>query len=329
MFIEMGGGPQANASFIAFESEDAVINYIKQPLYSQDTSELYTLSSAIIFHAGYPHWDYSIRLNMTEQFNYGTYDAVPTNINAVDISVHTYKDYPSLNNYQLNGPYLQAYLQMNYFTATDIVNSFIGTMACRGTGKCNSEAVVDVNAIGFADFPYPRVFISNFWKSLGSTFALLLIISVMYPLSNIVKSLVLEKESKMREGMMMMALSGEALWISWILHFFLLLLSLSILLTLASSILFNYSQNQYIFIYYFFFLMSSMSFCILMSTFFSKARTGSIITNILFLGGYFIYIGMSSSSSGNSRSSVMLACLHPSAAFVYGTLAFAVSILIK
>ena len=130
----------------------------------------------------------------------------------------------------------------------------------------------------------------------------------------------------MREGMMMMALTGEALWISWILHFFLLLLSLSILLTLASSILFSYSTSNYIFMYYFFFLMSSMPFCILISNFFSRARTGSIVTNILFLCGYFIYIGVSSSSSAGVKSSVMLACLHPATAFTYATLIFAVSI---
>ena len=323
--IEMGGGPQANTTFVQFASEDAVINYIDQPLYSQ-TSDLFILSTAIIFNGGYPHWDYSIRLNMTIINTYGNYDAVPTNIKAVDISVQTNQDYPQLNNYNLYGPYLETYEQMEYFVATDIVNSFIASMACRGTGKCASESVVNVNAFGFVDFPYAKVLISNFWSSLGSTFALLMIISVMYPLSNIVKSLIVEKESKMREGMMMMALTGEALWISWILHFFMLLLSLSILLTLASSILFSYSTSNYIFLYYFFFLMSSMSFCILVSTFFSKSRTGSIVTNLLFLCGYFIYIGMTSSSSSTSRSSVMLACLHPATAFTYATLIFAVSV---
>lgn len=149
----------------------------------------------------------------------------------------------------------------------------------------------------------------------------MLIIGLMYPLANIIKSLVHEKETKMREGMLMMALTGEALWISWVIHFILLFLPLSVILTFASMSLFEYSDKVLVFLYFFCFFMASTSYCILVSNFFSKSRTASIAGNLIFFAGYFIYVGLNSANTSD-RGTILIACLHPAAAFVYGTLAF-------
>ena len=57
-------------------------------------------------------------------------------------------------------------------------------------------------------FPNPKDVQDQFWANIGFSFALVIIIGVLYPLANIIKALVQEKESKIREGMMMMALHG-------------------------------------------------------------------------------------------------------------------------
>ena len=119
-----------------------------------------------------------------------------------------------------------------------------------------------------------------------------MIISLLLPLSNVIKALVQEKETKMREGMLMMALRGDALWVTWILNFMALFLPLSILLTISSNQLFQYSSSQYIFFYFMTFFISTTSYGVLVSSFFSKSRTASIMGCLVYFMGFFIYIGI-------------------------------------
>eukprot|EP01041_Mallomonas_annulata_P010963 gene10963-22907_t len=65
----------------------------------------------------------------------------------------------------------------------------------------------------------------------------------------------------------------------------------------------------------------SISYSIFISTIFSTSRSASIIGSLIYFGGYFIYVGLSSGSP--SRTTLLLSSLHPSAAFTFGTLAFA------
>jgi hypothetical protein len=134
------------------------------------------------------------------------------------------------------------------------------------------------------------------------------------------QALVQEKETKMREGMMMMALRGDALWLSWVLNFMALFLPLSILLTVASSQLFQYSDRAYVFYYFMTFFIASMSYGILISSIFSKSRTAAIVGSLFFFMGFFIFIGIEGGAP--SRSQILAASLHPAAAFTFGTNAF-------
>lgn len=220
-----------------------------------------------------------------------------------------------------SGPYLETYLSFNYFTLSDSVNSFINTMACRNVGLCNSTESVEVHVAGAADFPNVKELISGFWGQIGDFFALLMIIALLYPLSNNIKSLVVEKETRVREGFMIMSLRGDALWASWMIHFLALVIPLAIALTIIGTLLFIYSDVIYIFLYFFMFLLASTSYTILISVMFSKSKSASIVGCLLFFGGYFVYIGLSSNTL-ISRGQLMLACLHPATAFTYGTLAF-------
>ena len=149
-----------------------------------------------------------------------------------------------------------------------------------------------MSTLGLAHFPNKAVTNSGFWGAVGFLFALLMIISLLLPLSNVIKALVQEKETKMREGMLMMALRGDALWVTWILNFMALFLPLSILLTLSSRQLFQYSDSQYIFYYFMTFFISTTSYGILVSSLFSKSRTASIMGCLVYFMGFFIYIGI-------------------------------------
>lgn len=306
-----------NNSFVYFSSEGDFLSYMGSTAYAVDP-KLPIYSSAIIINQGYPAWDYTLRLNKTIGRGISVGATAPsTTIPFVDIKVKSGTAIPSTS----QDPYAISYLKANYYALTDVVDSFITTSSCLSTGLCSAGSKVTVNMAGIANFPNAYALQSGFWGLIGFLFALVVIIGIMYPLANIISALVREKESKIREGMMMMALHGEALWASWIFHFICLFLPLAIILTIIGTKVFPYSQPQYIFFYFMLFFLSSIAYCIFVSCFFTNSRTAAIIGNLVFLGGFFVYIGISTTDM-TDRGTLLAACLHPSAAFAFGTLAF-------
>ena len=93
----------------------------------------------------------------------------------------------------------------------DLVNSYIATTTCKSKGTCTGE--VDIVTIGAIDYPADKVTVSLFWLNLGYIFALLVILSLLYPIANIIRSLVQEKETRIKESMMMMALRGVGVYV--------------------------------------------------------------------------------------------------------------------
>lgn len=300
----------SRSTFTYFGSESEFLSYISSKAYSVDPA-LPIYSSAIIFNQGYPNWDYSVRLNRTYSIFGISLKSPSTAVPVNDISVKSSQ----------TSQFLKAYLQLGVYTIFDTVNSFIATnTVCQSTGNCQYADNVKINTIGTADFPNVSSLSQGFWSAVGFVFALLIIISLLLPLSNVIKVLVQEKETKLREGMMMMSLRSDVLWITWIMHFMCLFLPLSIILTIASRGLFKYSSPVYIFIYFLVFFISASSYAILVSNFFSNSRTAAIIGCLVFFMGFFIYIGLQNSNS--SRNSILAACLHPAAAFSFGTYSF-------
>lgn len=317
---ELADAPDDHVTFVFFESEGAFTSYYKSKGYSRDAN-VNIYSAALIFDSGAPNWDYTLRLNKTRVFQDDGNSLPQTKIDYVQDNLKTPDQDPEDDSTFGSGPYLEEYLYFNYFTLATTVNSFINTVTCQSAGLCNSTEKVDVRVLGVAQFPNVKELISGFWGQIGDFFALLMIIALLYPLSNNIKSLVVEKETRVREGFMIMSLRGDALWISWMIHFLALIIPLSIALTIIGAQLFIYSDSIYVFLYFFMFLLASTSYTILISVMFSKSKSASIIGCLLFFGGYFVYVGLSSNTL-ISRGQLMLACLHPATAFTYGTLAF-------
>ena len=300
------------STFVPFDSEDSFMGYVGSASYSVDPS-IPIYSTAIIFNSGYPNWDYTVRQNVTYTVFGVSVKSPSTALPVNNIAVKSPE----------TSPYLTGYLNLGTYTIFDTVNSFIATRTvCEviGNGNCRDSDRVDINTLGTADFPNVATMTQGFWSVIGFIFALLIIISLLLPLANVIKALVQEKETKLREGMMMMSLRSDVLWLTWIMHFMLLFLPLSIILTLAGRGLFTYSSPTYIFIYFLVFFISATFYAILVSNFFSNSRTAAIVGCLVFFMGFFIYIGLMNASP--SRSSILAACLHPAAAFTFGTNAF-------
>ena len=188
--------------------------------------------------------------------------------------------------------YSDIFLASGLIPLADIFNTYIATITCQQSGKCSAAQGVEITTIGGVEFPSPEYTENAFWSNVGFVFALLMILTLLYPIANVIRALVQEKETKLKEGMMMMALRGDVHYWSWIFHFMCLFLPLSIILTIAGKPLFSHSNLVYIWFYFMLFFLSATSFAYLMSNFFNKALTAAIVGIVLFFGGYFIFIAL-------------------------------------
>lgn len=217
-------------TFRVFPSEDDAIEKLTSNDYVFD-DHLGIFSALIVFKSGAPNWEYTVRFNQTTGLSRFSGD----NPSTVDPPEEIRCRDPSSCGYMSN------YFNLNYYTLTDVINSYFLTTNCASTGTCRA-ANISLNTLGGVDMPTAKYTTNGFWGAIGWLFALLMIVTLLYPLSNVIRDLVVEKETKLREGMMMMALQSNALWASWFFHFFCLFLSLSILLTIGGkAVLFKYS----------------------------------------------------------------------------------------
>lgn len=74
-------------------------------------------------------------------------------------------------------------------------------------------------------------------------FAILVVIMVLYPISNVISALVKEKELRIKEGLKMMGLTGAAHTASWVFHFVCIFFCISVLMVLLSGSVF---ENRYV-----------------------------------------------------------------------------------
>lgn len=127
---------------------------------------------------------------------------------------------------------------------------------------------------------------TGFFEVAQSVLAFFLTVCLLFPVSRLIRGLVAEKETKLREGMKMMGLSDAALLGSWMTTYALMFLISSVLITLVGSRSVWLSSNKgIIFITFWLYGLSCCSYCYLISVFFSRAKTASTLGVVLFLGG--------------------------------------------
>jgi ATP-binding cassette subfamily A (ABC1) protein 3 len=305
-------------SFKFFSSEQAIIDVLNSSTYSFSGD---MFSSAVVFHAGAPAWDYAVRLNKTYNTVSGSRRTdVTTSSGPLANSVKSSIINPR-SGFGNVSPYYLSYVEDGYVPLTNEVNTFIATKTCvdAAAGCTSMTDYFEYEMSQSNPFPSPAYSTNGFWGALGSLFSLLMIVVLLYPLANVISVLVREKEAKLREGMKMMALKSEVLWLSWWFNFIALFAPLSLLLTLVGRKLFEASDNQLVFLYFFVFFLSSTSYAIFMSTFFTNSRTAAIVGSLVFFAGFFIYVGLQGSTD---RTTIMIGCLHPATAFTFISLAY-------
>eukprot|EP01029_Cantina_marsupialis_P013220 TRINITY_DN2925_c0_g3_i1.p1 TRINITY_DN2925_c0_g3~~TRINITY_DN2925_c0_g3_i1.p1 ORF type:complete len:1768 (+),score=518.71 TRINITY_DN2925_c0_g3_i1:83-5386(+) len=129
----------------------------------------------------------------------------------------------------------------------------------------------------------------GFWVNLSGFIGLFTILSVIKPMGGIIKDLVGEKESKMRETLFIMnARRGSYRW-SWLLLYFIQMVFTALFMSVFSKYgnLAGNSDISVTFVVYLAFLLSCTSFMYFISVFFGRTKTASLVAIVLFLATYF------------------------------------------
>ena len=162
----------------------------------------------------------------------------------------------------------------------------------------------------FTPMPTPPYIDDQFADVVGTFLGLLFTVVFLWPVTRIIKLIVEEKETRIKEGMKMMGLYDSTLWLSWLLTYTLIFIITSIFITaITAKNVFQYSDKAYIFFFFLLAQMSFFSFCLLVSAVFSQSRVGSTFGALVFLAIFFPYYAVFQDSVSTAQKT--LACLSP------------------
>ncbi|KAM8881267.1 phospholipid-transporting ATPase ABCA1 isoform 2-T2 [Synchiropus picturatus] len=186
------------------------------------------------------------------------------------------------------------------------------------TGKTQSLGV-------FAQqMPYPCFVDDAFISGIGGMLPMFLVLAFMYTTCMIIKSLVLEKELRLKEVLRAVGIRNSALWLSTFIENIVLLTVPCALLSVMVKYgkVLQYSDPSIIFIFLLVFCLATITQCFFISTFFSKANLaaacGGLIYFVLYLPHILCYAWSDTLGFGVKVAVSLLSCV----AFGFGCESF-------
>jgi ABC-type lipoprotein export system ATPase subunit len=164
--------------------------------------------------------------------------------------------------------------------------------------------------VDFIPFPFRGYTSNGFYGLVLGILSFFFVIGFVFPVSRLIRGLVLEKEMKLREGMRMMGLSDAALFGSWLATYAIFWAILAIIITgVASRSMFKASSGGAIWALFFLFGLSATTFSYLISVFFSRAKTASSLGVVIFIAAYFPTFSVSGTDvSRGTKTAASLLC---------------------
>lgn len=284
-------------SFIlSFSSEDQLEDYVNDPDYNHIGYKNGKIAYAIVLNSvnlNEAQWDYTLRLNYTSPFDehYQTVACISGRVDAkfsacsFTYTVPSTKYYTSDLYKPQSAEYMNGYLYSGFATIQQVVDTYI-------INQYSSTQVNIQSSVGL--MPTEAYLSDSFQYTIQSVLGIFYMLSFLYPVSRLVRVLVLDKETKIKEGMKMMGLSDTIYSISWYITLFLQMTFISILITVVTaSSVFQYSNKIYIFAYFEAFSIAVVSMCFLLATLFSRSKVASLIAPMIFFASFFPYYAVS------------------------------------
>ncbi|GBG24652.1 ATP-binding cassette sub-family A member 1, partial [Hondaea fermentalgiana] len=271
------------------------------------TADKPRIGLAIVIESGAPDWSYSIRVNKT-----ATYGGSEPKRNVP--SIQNGRDTPTDDLERSSTEYTQQYLMSGFLTVQQEVDSYILSQSSSG-----ANATLRVNLLAMPTSAYKS---DTFWAAAGSTFAIFLVLSLLFPVAMVILEFVSLKETGQRELMFMMGLNPLAYTLAWVIFYLFFYLIVAAVLTGVSMInVFQLAAPGIIFVYFVLFLTSSLAYAFFIAAIFERTTLAIIVGLLVYFIGYFLFIPVSDSSA--SVGVQIFLSLIPSTAFSLGTIPFA------
>ncbi|XP_058835899.1 phospholipid-transporting ATPase ABCA3-like [Topomyia yanbarensis] len=152
------------------------------------------------------------------------------------------------------------------------------------------DSTVKMLPVFLERFPYPPYYSDPLLTGLENLLPLIIVIAFFYSAINIVKYITVEKERQLKETMKMMGLSSWLHWSAWFVKCVLLLaVSISLvtillcldLTTNSDLAILEYAHWSVIWMYLLVFSVTTICYCFMMSTMFSKANLAAGISGLI------------------------------------------------
>mmetsp|Transcript_17002 Transcript_17002/g.34417 ORF Transcript_17002/g.34417 Transcript_17002/m.34417 type:complete len:1751 (-) Transcript_17002:590-5842(-) len=271
-----------------FGSEGDLESYVRSTDYANNP---YVCGAVVLTETGGGSgnkWNYKIRMNASNSFQEDYPKQVP--------STRQVTNELSLDGYGESDRYLYlGFLAIQNFVDAWIINQTLTTQTY----------LPPTHRLQF--FPQPEFQSDIFTNIVAAVLGLFLTLAFIWPLQRIVKSLVEEKETRIKELMFQMSLLPTAWFVAWLtLYIFIFGLAALFIILITGSNVYANSEKGIIFAFYFLFGMCVFAFAFMMSSVFSKANTAATMATVFWLGSFFGYYAISSTTS---TSALTFACI--------------------
>ncbi|KAJ8409561.1 hypothetical protein AAFF_G00229620 [Aldrovandia affinis] len=169
--------------------------------------------------------------------------------------------------------------------------------------------------------PYPCYVDDLFMITLNRCFPIFMVLAWIYSVSMTVKSIVLEKELRLKEMLKAMGVTNGVIWYTWFIDSLLMMTASTTLLTviIVSGKVLNYSNPIILFLFLLTFTVATIMQCFLMSVFFNKANLAAACSGIIYFTLYLPHILCFAWQDRITKDMKLMASLLSPVAFGFGT----------
>eukprot|EP01135_Chromosphaera_perkinsii_P008446 Nk52_evm14s1360 gene=Nk52_evmTU14s1360 len=196
-----------------------------------------------------------------------------------------------------------------FWTIQSMIDRALMTYTAKNSGQTVSNA--DLPEVFMSRYPYPSYEDDDFASGIGNSLGLFIVLAWIYSVIVTTRSVVMEKEMRLKEAMKLMGLRNWINWLSWwfsVFVFFLISVILVTIITVAGDVV-KYTSGGIIFIFFMFFALATISFCFLMSSFFDNSRIASAGASVIYFLLYIPFFFYQQDWDNYSRESKMRMCI--------------------
>uniref|UniRef100_A0A3P9NX15 ATP-binding cassette, sub-family A (ABC1), member 4a n=1 Tax=Poecilia reticulata TaxID=8081 RepID=A0A3P9NX15_POERE len=141
-------------------------------------------------------------------------------------------------------------------------------------------------------FPYPCYVDDLFMLTLNRCFPIFMVLAWVYSVSMVVKSIVLEKELRLKETLKTIGVTNGVIWSTWFIDSFFMMGTSTALLTaiIMGGRVLNYSDPVILFLFLLSFTTATIMQCFLFSVFFNHANLAAACCGIIYFALYLPHI---------------------------------------